>query len=469
MKFKLLFTAFLIGFISLNSIAQTHELWGITGGGGTAVFYKTDANGDNVQIVYTIPEVALGKTPKGKLFQADNGKLYGTLSQGGDGNDNLGVLFEYDIKDSVYTVLVDFEGGNGNRPEGDVIQATNGKLYGMTYLGGTSGHGIIFEYDLTTSTYEVVWELNENDGYNPFGSLIQADDDFLYGMTSSGKPGISYFGTLFKYDIANDTLIVLHNFEASTGKVPQGSLIQVSNGKLYGMTKGGGANSYGVIFEYNITDNTYTSKQSFNNTNGAYPTGSLIEAADGNLYGETVYGGTENVGTLFQYNIEADTLIKKVDIRNEIEGKHPQDCLLEASNGKMYGVTYMGGADAGAMFEFDSADNSSIKKFNYAGGFGYPAGGLIEIETVAVGIKEEAFFKNVKIWPNPTEGMITVYFNENKNVQQVNLLSIDGRLIRQYNQINNRQFNLFIEGESGTYLVEVLTASKRYIFKVVKK
>ena len=480
MKTKLLFTALFMGIFAFSSIAQTYELWGITGGSYTAVFYKTDANGDNVEIVYKIPEVTMGKSPKGKLFQADNGKLYGTLSQGGDGNNN-GVLFGFDTKDTVYTVLVDFSGKDGNTPDGDVIQAANGKLYGMTRYGGymydeyppgyyskSQGYGIIFEYDIATSTYKLVWEFNVIDGIEPFGSLIQADDGFLYGMTSGGKSGISYYGTLFKYDIDNDTLIVLHNFEPGTGKVPLGSLMQASNGRLYGMTSKGGSN-YGVLFEYNITDSIYTMKHAFNKTNGALPTGSLIEASDGKLYGITDYGGVENIGVLFQYDIDADTLIKKVDFQTSIEGNHPQDCLLEASNGKMYGLTYLGGGDSGAMFEYDPVNNTSTKKFNYGGGFGYPSGGLIEIEGVTVGVKEDAIYKEVKIWPNPTEEMITIDFNENKNVQQVNLLSIDGRLIRKYNQINNRKFNLFIEGESGIYLVEVLSAEKRYVFKVVKK
>ncbi len=479
MKSKLLYTILFLGLFTLNSFAQNYELWGITGGGGTGVLYRTDANGDDVKIVYKIPDVTMGKTPQGKLFQADNGKLYGTLSQGGD-NNNCGTLFEYDIKDTTFTVLVDFSGKNGNNPVGDVMQASNGKLYGMTYNGGSmfdeippdqyyksQGYGIIFEYDIATSTYEVKWEFNVIEGYHPLGSLIQADDGFLYGMTSGGKSGISYYGTLFKYDIDNDTLIVLHNFEESTGGNPNGSLIQASNGKLYGMTKKGAGN--GVLFEYNITDSIYTLKHPLSKINGALPTGSLIEATDGNLYGVTDYGGTENVGILFQYNFETDSLTRIVDFRNTIEGKHPQDCLLEGSNGKLYGVTYLGGGDSGAMFEYDPENNTSTKKFNFGGGFGYPGGGLIEVETVAVGVKEEAFYNEVKIWPNPTERMITIDFNDIKNLQQVNLLSIDGRVIQKYNQINNCRFNLFIEGERGIYLVEILTTRERYVFKVMKK
>ena len=65
-----------------------------------------------------------------------NGKLYGTTSSGGAGTS--GVLFEYDINTDTYAKKVDFTGSNGANPYGDIVQATDGKLHGMTNGGGAN-------------------------------------------------------------------------------------------------------------------------------------------------------------------------------------------------------------------------------------------------------------------------------------------------------------------------------------------
>ena len=62
---------------------------------------------------------------------------------------------------------------------------------------------------------------------------------------------------------------------------------------LWGMTSTGGANSDGVLFEYNVSTGTYYDRTDFaGTTNGCSPYGSLIQASDGNLYGMTSTGGT---------------------------------------------------------------------------------------------------------------------------------------------------------------------------------
>ncbi len=69
------------------------------------------------------------------------------------------------------------------------------------------------------------------------------------------------------------------------------------------MTNHGGANDYGVLFEYNPTNGTLTKKIDFNSTgNGRNPYGSLVQASDGKLYGMTYGGGANGYGVLFEYN-----------------------------------------------------------------------------------------------------------------------------------------------------------------------
>jgi uncharacterized repeat protein (TIGR03803 family) len=130
-----------------------------------------------------------------------------------------------------------------------------------------------------------------------------------------------------------------------TGAGPTGSLIQATDGKLYGMTTGGGANSFGVLFQYDLSTSTYTRKLDFNGAaNGSYPLGSLMQATDGKLYGMTSDGGANSgtngggYGVLFQYDPVTSITQKKLDF-NVINGIKPQYTnLIEVSSGVSIGI-----------------------------------------------------------------------------------------------------------------------------------
>ena len=63
--------------------------------------------------------------------------------------------------------------------------------------------------------------------------------------------------------------------------------------KLYGMTGRGGSNDAGVIFSFDPAASTYTKLMDFDYANGRYPYGSLVQASDGKLYGMTSEGGRQ--------------------------------------------------------------------------------------------------------------------------------------------------------------------------------
>src|SRR6185369_7931329 len=108
-----------------------------------------------------------------------------------------------------YTKLIDFDGAsNGSIPNGSLVYANNGKLYGMTSNGGNDDLGVIFSYDPGTSTFTKLVDLDGRfKGSNPWGDLMQASNGKLYGMTSDGGNGTDEYGSagvLFSYDpVAN--------------------------------------------------------------------------------------------------------------------------------------------------------------------------------------------------------------------------------------------------------------------------
>src|SRR5215210_4524340 len=152
-----------------------------------------------------------------------------------------------------------------------------------------------------------------------FACIFSIQAQTLYGTTSGG--GNDGGGTINKFIPATNNLTVVKSFESFAAN-PTGSLIQASDGKLYGMTENGGSRGFGVIFSFDPSSSTYTKLKDFDYTNGAHPYGSLIQASDGNLYGMTYGGGSSNAGVIFSFDPSSSTYIKlkDFDIGN---GAHP--------------------------------------------------------------------------------------------------------------------------------------------------
>jgi uncharacterized repeat protein (TIGR03803 family) len=79
----------------------------------------------------------------------------------------------------------------------------------------------------------------------PYGSLIQGNDGYLYGTTSHG--GTFGAGTVFRMDTSG-ILTTLHSFTLADGSLPSAALVQAADGNLYGTASAGGPASAGVVF-----------------------------------------------------------------------------------------------------------------------------------------------------------------------------------------------------------------------------
>ena len=84
---------------------------------------------------------------------AGNGKFYGTTFMGG-GNGDYGTIFSFDPTTNAQAKLFDFNYGvSGAYAHGSLVQAGNGKLYGMAQGGGSGGLGTIYSFDPSTNTF----------------------------------------------------------------------------------------------------------------------------------------------------------------------------------------------------------------------------------------------------------------------------------------------------------------------------
>jgi uncharacterized repeat protein (TIGR03803 family) len=472
MKKYLLTISFLSLFTMYSSFSFSQSaLWGMTYQGGIyndGVIFKYDPLNNTCTKIMDFDGTNTGGGPTGNLLFASDHKFYGMTAEGG--NMGYGSLFEYNPVTGFFSKNVDFSSSNGIMPFGNLIEADNGKLYGMTFTGGQYGHGVLFEYEKINNIYAVKlnFSVTVNGMSTPCGSLLQASDGKLYGTTFSGN----YYGTLFDYNISIDTCNVLIDFYGpGNGGYPQGSLIQASNGKLYGLTSGGGVNDHGTLFEYDPASGILTKKADFTDSiTGSYPVGALMQALDRKLYGMASSGGTYNFGVLFEYDILADTLINRYNF-DGTNGRRSYGTLSEASNGKFYGMTMCGGLhDLGVIFEYDPATNIYTKKFDFDSIQGsHPfSTSLVEVPDSSLTVSESpAPIANILIYPDPAFEVINISGKENK-ILTIEIYAAFGELLfcsAPYS--NNISIDLSRYAE-GIYFLKINTINKKISKTIIK-
>ncbi len=329
-------------------------------------------------VIYSFMGGRDGSGPLASLIQASDGNLYGTTPSGGS---DFGTVFKVsDLATSpTETVIHRFAWeSDGSLPSASMIQATDGSLYGTTTFGGPKDAGVVFRIsNLSTSpTFSVIYAFTGgDDGSNPMGPLIQASDGNLYGTTGFGGNTFNDVGcqqgcgTVFQIShlASSPTFSVIHFFTGgSDGSNSFASLIQASDGNLYGTTWSGGSNNSGTVFKISNLSTTPVEGviYSFAGENdGALPVASLIQAFDGNLYGTTYYGGVDGFGTVFKIGNLATSPTEGVvyNFTGGNDGGYPQASLIQASDGKLYGTTFNDGtAGWGAVFRIDLQGGRSV-------------------------------------------------------------------------------------------------------------
>ena len=205
------------------------------------------------------------------------------------GSHNNGTIYSVDPATFAITTLHNFSDGDGRYPvehRNHLIQAKDGKLYGTAPRGGANDYGTIFSFDPVTDSFAKLRDMDFETGGNPIGGLVQASDGKLYGLNNSGQ----YY--IYSFDPVTSVYTPLIGvYNNTNGGFPNGSLIQASDGKLYGCTSNGGTANYGVIFSYDPATNTLTVVKNFGFVDGSHPLGNLVQASDGLIYGVTEAGG----------------------------------------------------------------------------------------------------------------------------------------------------------------------------------
>jgi uncharacterized repeat protein (TIGR03803 family) len=332
-------------------------------------------------VLYNFTGGPAGQDPYDGVLRDANGNLYGTTW--GGGTNTYGVVYKVDSS-GTETVLHSFIGGasDGAYPNASVLRDTAGNLYGTTSYGGslTCNCGVVFEIS-PKGKETVLHVFSGTDGEVPYAGLIRDGAGNLYGTAAYG--GTYGAGVVFKLDSSgNETILHTFSYGTTDGAFPYGTLIRDAAGNLYGTTENGGSGGGGIVFKLDPSGNeTVLHNFAGGASDGATPRSALIRDAAGNLYGTTQLGGRANFGTIFRLDPTGHfTLLHSFA---GADGSLPYAGLTRDSAGNLYGTTYQGGDfscaayGCGVIFQVNhSGQFSVIHTFTGFTDGAYPEAGL---------------------------------------------------------------------------------------------
>jgi uncharacterized repeat protein (TIGR03803 family) len=318
-----------------------------TGGGkGTGSIARLTPEGNLSSVYVLASDGSDGISSWARLIQASDGHLYGTAFFGGE--EGLGTLFRVTLSGE-FALLHEFGGSRSDpdRPYTGVTEGPDGYLYGTTLYGGRERRGTIYRIAKDGTGFTVLHEFNGSDGENPEGDLVDGLDGYLYGTTMKG--GASNRGTIYRLSTSGQHQVIysfpgLGQFRNGvaineTGSDPRAGLTLGPDGYFYGTAYQGGEHGYGTVFRVS-RDGELVVLHAFTGASfgGARPLAPVTLDDAGNLYGTTEYGGAMNQGSAWRLSPEGTfTLLHSFNVN--AYGVNPYAGVLPA-HGTLYAVSH---------------------------------------------------------------------------------------------------------------------------------
>jgi uncharacterized repeat protein (TIGR03803 family) len=359
------------------------------------LIYRAAIDGSSITTIHQIDPKLEGQTPQAGLLLASDGKFYGTTKFGKTGTlDTTGTIFRLAQDGTGFTILHRFApftstnvaaspvNTDGAYPSAELVEGSDGLLYGITGAGGPKGTGAIFKIAKDGSGFQLLHTFSEItttatdtlvknvEGMSPSAPLVEGPDGKFYGTASAG--GGNGRGTIFRINFDGSGFQLIHTFSTATadpttgllknddGATPGAGLIDGHDGLLYGSATQGGTVGHGVLFSISPTGaNILVVLHNFDGTDGSRPAAELALFPDGKLYGTAFGGGTSSAGattsfgTLF--SIMPDGTFTKLYSFDSLGGSGPASQLLQLSGTVFVGTASGGGTCAsGELFSYSS-------------------------------------------------------------------------------------------------------------------
>jgi uncharacterized repeat protein (TIGR03803 family) len=334
-------------------------LYGMTSHGGEdniGTVFKVNVDGSGFAVLHAFTSSKIdGSRPYGSLLLSGS-TLYGMAAS--ENTPDSGTIFRIETDGSGFRVLHTFTGNEGKWPYDTLIQSGS-QLYGVTTYGAGPGDGggTIFRMNTDGTGFQLLHTFSRGDGdrWAPHGSLLLAGST-LYGTTLFGGPADA--GTIFRLNLDGTGFKLLHTFAggAGDGSGPYGTTLTQVGSAFLGMTRAGGSSGDGTLFRIDADGNGFQVVRSFGSTSneGKQPMCGTLARGSAHLYGMTLRGGTNNLGSVFQVAIDgADYKTLHSFAGGVADGASPYSSLL-LSGSTLYGMTSAGGSNnLGVIFALD--------------------------------------------------------------------------------------------------------------------
>jgi uncharacterized repeat protein (TIGR03803 family) len=340
-----------------------------------------------------------GATSYGGVIESSDGELYGMatfgglpyfygagLGSGGNPSSGSGVIYRIDKGGANYQILkfLNLNDTTGWQPFGDLMESTNDPndlyLYGTTEYGGTNGGGVVFRMD-KSGIYNVLYSFPgvSGDGSQPDCTLVQGTNGYLFGTTRGGN-GSANFGIIFTLDRTGNNYTVLHTMDpgGSEGETPTGGLSVGPDKSMYGVAQTLGAYASGTLFKINQDGSGFQVVHHFNNNigEGASPMTVPFVDADGTIYGTTSTGGAYGYGTFYKIPPSQPNQLQVLYSfgGTSDSGQQPSGRLAQLCDGSLAGTTQAGGNGGGSGTVYKIGKNGNDFSILYSTSYGNSAG-----------------------------------------------------------------------------------------------
>ncbi|HSC19772.1 MAG TPA: choice-of-anchor tandem repeat GloVer-containing protein [Rhizomicrobium sp.] len=329
----------------------------------------------------------------------------------------LSLLSSGPVSAGAETTLYSFctQGGNsctdGIQPvRSGVVSDSSGNLYGTTYTAGPNQGGEVFKLTPEGVLSVPLGFPDPYGGGGPIGGVVRDEAGNFYGATQdhvfklapdgsetllhyfSGDGNHNYllqsgvsldrkgnvYGTSYLGGAGGDGILfritpqtklkVLHAFAGSDGAFPESPPIVDRDGNLFGVTSGGGSdncvsNGCGVVYEV-MKGGIYKVLYAFTGGNDGYnPVEGLALDRAGNLYGMALLGGVNGCGTVFKIPPDGSEITLHGFTYNDDfhDGCGPESQPVVDKKGNLYATTRAGGdLGGGTVFEITATGKEKI-------------------------------------------------------------------------------------------------------------
>jgi uncharacterized repeat protein (TIGR03803 family) len=333
--------------------AASNRLAGVLSGGGAlgrGAWYSIGVDGSEFRLRRSFGGPGLGSTLRELLALAQDGRLYGTTSDGG--SNRLGALFSMLPDGTDFRTEYEFVGGTNDLRGPDAGVAADGSvLFGVTATGGAWDRGGLYRFDPTEDDEDDRYLLLRSFGSDtndlarplgvPFFGVDGASNAMIFGHARNSRGNR---GALYRIRADGTEFAQVIELPEALGAAP--GLCQDGEGTLFGI-------SSRSVFRVGPDGSNFMVLRVFTNSpTGTGPQGPLVLARDGWLYGATAGGGTNGTGTLFRLARDGSThelLHHFGSVTNDAE--RPQGGLLPLGE-TLFGISQAGGTNGrGAIFQ----------------------------------------------------------------------------------------------------------------------